>query len=303
MKIFLDAGHGGKDSGAVGFGLKEKDLTLTIVKKIGKLLADYEGVEVLYSRTDDRFLELSERAAFANKANADFCQSIHINATPSGTGFESFVHTSASAKSIAYQNEIHPEIMRAIGDVQDRGKKNANYAMVRQPNMPSILTESLFIDNPNDNKLLQQDSFLDKVAQGHVNGYVKAFGLKKKASVQPQTQPVVTTKNGWKKENDKWYFYQNGNKKTGWLMDKGSWYYLDGYGEMLTGWQFLKGKWYYLNPNGDMRIGWLRVNDKWYYLNEDGSMGTGEITVKGKKYILRANGSLIVTTPDGVVIE
>lgn len=114
---------------------------------------------------------------------------------------------------------------------------------------------------------------------------------------------VTVVKNGWKKENDKWFFYENGNKKTGWLKDKGSWYYLDGYGEMLTGWQLLKSKWYFLNPNGDMRMGWLRYNDKWYYLNEDGSMAVGEITVKGKKYNLRSNGSLIVTTPDGVVIE
>lgn len=181
MKIFLDAGHGGKDSGAVGFGLKEKDLTLTIVKKIGKLLGEYEDVKVLYSRTDDRFLELSERADLANKADADFFNSIHINATPTGTGFESFIYSEASSKSVAYQNVIHPEIMKAIGKVKDRGKKRANFAVIRRTNMPAVLTESLFIDNPNDNKLLKQDSFLDQVAEGHVNGFVKAFGLKKKA--------------------------------------------------------------------------------------------------------------------------
>lgn len=181
----LDAGHGGKDSGAVGLGLKEKDLTLAIVKKIGKLLGEYEGVKVLYTRTDDRFLELSERAALANKADTDFFHSVHINATPTGTGFESFIYTNASEKSVAYQNVIHPEVIKAIGNVKDRGKKRANFAVVRQTNMPSILTESLFIDNPNDNKLLKQDSFLDKVAQGHVNGYVKAFGLKKKPAPNP----------------------------------------------------------------------------------------------------------------------
>lgn len=189
IKIMLDAGHGGKDSGAVGLGLKEKDLTLTIVKKIGKLLGEYEGVKVLYSRTDDRFLELSERADLANKADADFFQSIHINATPTGTGFESFIHTEASSKSVAYQNVIHPEVMKAIGKVKDRGKKRANFAVVRETNMPAILTENLFIDNPNDNKLLKQDSFLDKIAQGHVNGYVKAFGLKKKVAAPKKEEP------------------------------------------------------------------------------------------------------------------
>lgn len=190
VKIFLDAGHGGKDPGACAFGLKEKDLTLSIVKKIGKLLCDYEGVQVLYSRTGDTYPSLSERAAMANKACADLFISVHINATPSGNGFETFIHTNASSKTVAYQNVLHPEVMKAIGNVKDRGKKRANYAVLRQTDMPAILTENLFIDNPTDNKLLQQESFIDKVAEGHVNGVVKIFGLKKKASPKPvETKP------------------------------------------------------------------------------------------------------------------
>lgn len=184
VKIMLDAGHGGKDSGACGNGLKEKDLTLAIVKKIGALLDQYEGVEVSYTRTDDRFLELSKRADLADNAKVNFFNSVHINATPSGTGFESFIHTNASSQSVAYQNVIHAEIMKSIGNVKDRGKKRANHAVTRETHMPSILTENLFIDNPADNKLLKQDDFLDKIAQGHVNGYEKAFGLKKKAIKQ-----------------------------------------------------------------------------------------------------------------------
>jgi N-acetylmuramoyl-L-alanine amidase len=184
--IVLDAGHGGKDSGAVGFGLKEKDLTLKIVKKIGKLLGDYDGVKVLYTRTDDRFLELSDRAAIANKAEADFFCSVHINATPSGTGFETYIYNESSSKSVAYQNVIHPEIFKQLGKVKDRGKKRANYAVLRHSDMPAILTENLFIDNAADNKLLKQESFIEKVAQGHANGFAKAFGLKKKPVVTPE---------------------------------------------------------------------------------------------------------------------
>jgi N-acetylmuramoyl-L-alanine amidase len=193
MKIFLDAGHGGKDSGAVGMGLKEKDLTLSIVKKIGKLLGEYEDVKVLYTRTDDRFLELAERAELANKAKADFFCSVHINATPSGTGFETYVYNEASSKSVAYQNVIHPEIYKQLGKVKDRGKKRANYAVLRHSNMPAILTENLFIDNAADNQLLKQDSFIDKVAQGHVNGFEKAFGLKKKPEPKVEVKPVSNT--------------------------------------------------------------------------------------------------------------
>ncbi|MED3783451.1 N-acetylmuramoyl-L-alanine amidase [Geobacillus stearothermophilus] len=189
VKIMLDAGHGGKDSGAVGNGLREKDLTLNIVKKIGNLLNDYEGVEVHYTRTDDRFLELSERAAIANKLKADYFISVHINAG-GGTGFESYIfNNTKDAKTIAYQNVIHAEIMKGIGNVTDRGKKRANYAVLRETHMPAILTENLFIDNANDAAKLKSEQFLLQVAHGHVIGLEKAFGLKKKAKPQPQPKP------------------------------------------------------------------------------------------------------------------
>jgi N-acetylmuramoyl-L-alanine amidase len=187
VRIVLDAGHGGTDSGAVGNGLREKDLTLNIVKKIGNLLNDYEGVEVHYTRTDDRFLELSERAAIANKLNADYFISVHINAG-GGTGFESYIYNgNVSSATIAYQNVIHAEIVKAI-NVTDRGKKRANYAVLRETKMPAILTENLFIDNENDTAKLKSEQFLQQIAYGHVQGIVKAFGLKKKANSTP-SQP------------------------------------------------------------------------------------------------------------------
>ncbi|GAB6891084.1 N-acetylmuramoyl-L-alanine amidase [Geobacillus stearothermophilus] len=192
VRIVLDAGHGGKDSGAVGNGLREKDLTLNIVKKIGDMLKDYEGVEIIYTRTDDRFIELSERAAIANRAKADYFISVHINAG-GGTGFESYIfNNTKDAKTIAYQNVIHSEIMRAIGNVTDRGKKRANYAVLRETKMPAILTENLFIDNPNDAAKLKSEQFLLQVAYGHVIGLEKAFGLKKKA--KPQTKEKSSDK-------------------------------------------------------------------------------------------------------------
>jgi N-acetylmuramoyl-L-alanine amidase len=180
VRIVLDAGHGGRDPGAVGNGLREKDLTLTIVRHIGRLLSEYEGVEVHYTRTDDRFLELSERAEIANKLKADYFISVHINAG-GGTGFESFIYNgNVSNATVAYQNVIHAEIMKAIGNVRDRGKKRANYAVLRQTNMPALLTENLFIDNAGDAAKLKSEQFLLQVAHGHVQGIVKAFGLKKK---------------------------------------------------------------------------------------------------------------------------
>jgi len=186
MKIVLDAGHGGRDPGAVGNGLREKDLTLTIVRHIGRLLSEYEGVEVHYTRTDDRFLELSERAKIANDWKADFFLSIHINAG-GGTGFETYIYNgNVGQATIACQNVIHAEIMKAIGNVRDRGKKRANYAVLRQTNMPALLTENLFIDNASDATKLKSEQFLLQVAHGHVQGIVKAFGLQKKPPAPPK---------------------------------------------------------------------------------------------------------------------
>lgn len=88
--VVIDAGHGGKDSGAVGKRAKEKDIALKIALKLGKLIEDnVSDVKVIYTRKTDVFVELYERANIANKAEADLFISIHVNSstkpTPTGT--------------------------------------------------------------------------------------------------------------------------------------------------------------------------------------------------------------------------
>lgn len=190
VKIFIDPGHGGNDPGAVGNGLKEKDLTLKIAKKIRDKLQQYQNVQVKLSREGDQTLSLKQRTDMANAWKADYLISIHINAG-GGTGFESYIYNgsySGKAETDRKRGIIHDEIMKQIAGVRDRGKKQANFHMVRESKMAAMLTENLFIDNANDAKLLKQDTFLDKIAQGHVNGLVKVFGLKKKAEPNPIPQ-------------------------------------------------------------------------------------------------------------------
>lgn len=204
-KIFIDPGHGRSDPGAVANGLKEKDLVLTISRHMRDMLLDeYQDVQVQMSRDSDIYLSLSERAQIANAWGADYFVSIHCNAG-GGTGFETFIHDSRPAKSVAYQNVVHPAILDKMG-VRDRGKKAANFAVLRLTKMPAILTENLFIDNASDAKLLKDPVFLQQVARGHVEGIAKAFGLKRKSGAvnrpvprkpvtrQPskQTQPTRT---------------------------------------------------------------------------------------------------------------
>jgi N-acetylmuramoyl-L-alanine amidase len=199
VKIVIDPGHEGVgnalDPGAVANGLKEADLTLKIAKHIYDMLSEYEGVQVRLTRTGNQRLTLSQRAKMANEWGADFFISIHINAG-GGTGFESYVYNgNVSAATVAYQNVIHGEIMKAIGNVRDRGKKRANYAVLRETKMPALLTENLFIDNRDDASKLGSEQFLLQVAYGHVQGIVKAFGLKKKTKPTP-SQPQQKVSDG-----------------------------------------------------------------------------------------------------------
>jgi N-acetylmuramoyl-L-alanine amidase len=194
--ICLDPGHGGKDPGAIGFGLHEADVCLKLAKMVSEELGKYEGVAVTLTRWDDRYISLSERAAYANQKGADYFISLHNNAGPaSAHGFESYVYEQPSTASEAYQNVLHETVAAYMAKygVRDRGKKRANYAVVRETKMPAILLENLFITNERENKLLRDDAFLRGLAAAIAAGIAKMFGLKKKATpqpVQPQTKPM-----------------------------------------------------------------------------------------------------------------
>jgi N-acetylmuramoyl-L-alanine amidase len=82
-KIVIDAGHGGKDFGAQGAISKEKDITLGVTLRLGKILADsMKNVQVIYTRTTDDYPSLESRHEIANKANADLFIAVHVNSTP-----------------------------------------------------------------------------------------------------------------------------------------------------------------------------------------------------------------------------
>lgn len=92
--VVIDAGHGGKDHGTSGKKVKEKDLALSIALKVGNYIEqNVPGVKVIYTRTDDRYLSLDERADIANKAKADLFICIHANANPNrmAYGTETYV--------------------------------------------------------------------------------------------------------------------------------------------------------------------------------------------------------------------
>ena len=92
-RIVIDAGHGGHDSGTIGAGgIEEKDVVLDVALRLGKLLHERLGAEIIYTRSDDTFIPLETRTAIANKAQADLFLSIHANssADPSARGVETY---------------------------------------------------------------------------------------------------------------------------------------------------------------------------------------------------------------------
>lgn len=178
VKIYIDSGHGGSDPGAVGNGLNEKNLTLQISMRIKEILSkEYQDVSIKMSRTGDTFPSLSDRTNEANAWGADFFLSIHIN-SGGGTGFESYIYPSSGTPATTYQSIIHSEVTKLV-NYKDRGKKTANFHVLRRSNMPALLTENGFIDSNSDASKLKTASFVEALARGHVNGIVKAFALKK----------------------------------------------------------------------------------------------------------------------------
>src|SRR5690625_2149358 len=154
-KIYIDAGHGGNDPGATGNGLQEKDLTLTIAKKVQAILKDYATVRM--SRTTDKTLSLTQRTNDANNWGADYFLSIHINAG-GVTGYEDYIYNgSVSNKTVSIRNTMHAEIIKQIPDVRNRGKKTDNFAVLRQTRMPAMLNENMFIYINEDVDMVQSN--------------------------------------------------------------------------------------------------------------------------------------------------
>lgn len=176
--VVIDAGHGGSDPGAVKNGLNEKDLTLKVALKTEEKLKNL-GYKVIMVRTTDTRLapdtstDLRNRANLANSNNVDAFLSIHFNSGPSAaTGIETYYTSKSGQDRAGFAGAIQSELIKLTGAV-DRKVKTANFAVTRQTNMVSALTELGFISNPKDAKEIATDSYLEKCATAIANGIHK----------------------------------------------------------------------------------------------------------------------------------
>lgn len=198
--VVIDPGHGGKDPGAVSGGLKEKELTLKISKRVKSTLEKNYSANVKMTRSTDKYLTLKERTDFANKQKAEFLISIHINAG-GGTGYEDFIYNklSDSSATASFRNVVHVEVEKVLSEykIRNRGKKKKNLHVLRESNMSAMLVEILFIDTEKDQKFLKNDEFLNKIADSIALGISKALKLKKLDKSKPtktDTQPKKSSK-------------------------------------------------------------------------------------------------------------
>lgn len=182
IKIFLDPGHGGHDSGGIGYGVMEKDIVLDIgLKTANYLRSNYHNVDVQLSRTTDVFIPLEGRAQMANDWRADYFVSLHTNAhNGSANGFETFIYNgSVSKETKNRQKDIHNYMINRM-NAYNRGMKSANFSVLRNSEMPSILLEYLFIDNYTDNQLLRSSSYRSSLARITAEAIANSFDLTKK---------------------------------------------------------------------------------------------------------------------------
>jgi N-acetylmuramoyl-L-alanine amidase len=180
--ICIDAGHGGKDPGAIAKsnGLKEKDVNLSVALKLQSLLVSkVDGV--VMTRATDEFVDLSKRAQIANEARADIFISIHHNSsstdTASGTAVYSFPGSDAGAELAEL---IQEELVKAFGWADIAGKndgaRTANYAVLRQTAMTAALCESAYMSNPEEAGLLATNAFQQQEAGAIANGILNYLG-------------------------------------------------------------------------------------------------------------------------------
>lgn len=276
-KIYINAGHGGKDPGAVNGNRKESHDVLRLAKSVQPFLIA-AGHTVVMSRTDDIYTEVSAIAAHANASKANYFIALHRNShtTASATGNELLICSTAGASSRKLAEAILARITK-VGGV-NRGVKVQDHRTVvlKKTTMPAVTVELGFISNSSDNSLY--DSRFNDFAAAIADGICDVAG-------RNNTGAITNSKDGWKIEEGLWSYMKDRKKVTGWQQlpwgGGTDWFYFGANGVMVTGRQVLEwqGKTdiYYFSPvSGNMcKSRWVKdVDGKEYYHGKNGIMVT-----------------------------
>ena len=199
-KVFIGVGHGGKDPGAVGNGLKESNLNLDIALACRDEL-ERHGVMVLMSRTKDENDDISEEVRECNAYNPDLALDIHTNAG-GGDGVEVY-HSINGGKGKELAQDILDEIV-AIGQ-NSRGIKTRKsssgidyYAFIRSTNAPAVIVETAFIDNAKDIAIIDTAEERKNMGIAIAKGVLKPLDIKyvEKATTGEKTKVLYRVQVG-----------------------------------------------------------------------------------------------------------
>lgn len=181
-KIFIDAGHGGPDPGAVANGVVEQNVNLNVANELARLLRQ-GGYEVMQYRTtatenvlSDKNADLRNRAAMANNWGADYFISIHTNSSlnPAANGFEAYVYRLGTPAAELAQS-IVDTFVQELGS-KNNGVRQANFAVLRRTQMPAVLLELGYLTNPTEALNLNSPAWQRAAAKAIYDGiyrYVK----------------------------------------------------------------------------------------------------------------------------------
>ena len=182
--IVIDAGHGGRDSGAVSItGRKEKDFNLTMSKKFNAKLRAM-GYNTIMTRDDDTFIDLYERPRIANENYADLFVSIHANSTGSSAinGVEMLYAPQGTSQ--VKEGEQYPFAKLMLDEVLKATKAHSRgviqrpkLVVLRETSMPAVLVEAGFLSNAKEEQLLFTESYQDKIVDAMVRAVDKYFDM------------------------------------------------------------------------------------------------------------------------------
>ena len=242
--VAIDAGHGGQDPGAIGQnGLKEKNVTISIARKLQKLLNANRMFKAVMTRTGDYYVSVMGRSEVARKENANLLISIHADSAPSSraTGASVWVLSNRRANSemarwlektenqsellggagdLLANNQSDPYFSQAVLDLQfgysqrvgydvavkviqqlravtpmhKRLPEHASLGVLRSPDIPSLLVETGFISNRNEERLLSSNAYQDKIAKAiyyGVSNYFKAHPMQNIPGKENKALPVT----------------------------------------------------------------------------------------------------------------
>ncbi|WP_414079452.1 GBS Bsp-like repeat-containing protein [Streptococcus suis] len=194
--VYIDPGHGGRDSGASYGGVHEKNLALSVANKLRDNLVQ-RGINVLMTRDGDYDVDFkTERSRMTNESNADLFISIHFNATGAGvsnsSGIETYwyqydpeyqpkinkeMHNNPTrlAESEILANKVQESLIKETGAV-NRGVRRETFAVLRETAIPAILVELGFMDNPSELQVIKQDSYHTRLAKALAQGVMNWYG-------------------------------------------------------------------------------------------------------------------------------